>query len=1030
MFQRFLLISVVTATSMVAQAAPLAAPRPIPRASRAPLDVTTEAEARRDEQIRSILAVLAGNVDATTRAELTFRLSDLYWQKSRVQAAREFADYDARMEAWVRSGRRGPEPRLHKRESEALLRQALHGYQTLLDKHPDYARRDEVLYLTATTLEEVGQKDAAMRRYLELVKQHPESGWTADAYLALGEHYFNANDVLKARAAFQRAHQRHKPGVSEYALYKLAWCDYNLQEYESAIEKLVTLVDHGKGADGARVRLSQEALQDLALTFTHVQAVDRAWTTFSSRAGEERARELMVRMAGLYLEQGQYPLARETWTLLLKQRPLDARAPEYHAGILTTLHKEGRRDELRALATELPRLYAAGTTWRKRNHDKTERGLTVLEDRLREATTETHQAWTKVKKDEDAQLALALYAAWHDTFPDEPQAARMHFFRAELLYDVKRYAESAAHYELALRDDGAALSNDLRRPAAYHAILAHERVVDAESGRVPTRVAPVDPGAPNRSEELTAAERLLAGACDRYVGMIPLDARMTREERDDVVLVKYKAAALYHRRHQYAESAHRFEQLVDRWPDHPQARRAADAMLDGLAFRRMWPELGRTARKLQQNRALTRDPAFAATLAGYVEGSSFNEALALHERSTTLEAQGDGAAASSLRRDAAARFVAHHREFPGGKYADRALFNAVMLFDDENMLDESSRHGELFLKQHANTEWTARVAWRVATMYERMADLERAAQHYEQFATRYPNAVQSPDALFNAAVLRQGMGQRQAAATLLERYLRLHGDRADAADAYWRMARILDEDGEFARAARLYHEFESRFPHAPAERVLESRHLHAVALMHEERTRAEGLRQCEQVLARASRMSKALRAEPSVRRASAHCHFELTERRYQEYVTIRLEGDNARLASQLQRKANALRALQREYEAVVAYGDGTWAVAALYRVGAIHQDFSLAIKDSPDPRGLTPEQRELYRAELEAQTFAVDEKAVAALETAIAKAFELGIYTDWTWRAQEALRVYRPQEFPAAHRMGFAYSDVSRPPVR
>jgi len=43
----------------------------------------------------------------------------------------------------------------------------------------------------------------------------------------IGEHFFAANDLARARAAFEKAASFRLPKLYPFALYKLAWCDYN-----------------------------------------------------------------------------------------------------------------------------------------------------------------------------------------------------------------------------------------------------------------------------------------------------------------------------------------------------------------------------------------------------------------------------------------------------------------------------------------------------------------------------------------------------------------------------------------------------------------------------------------------------------------------------------------------------------------------------------------------------------------------------------------------------------------------------------
>ena len=50
-------------------------------------------------------------------------------------------------------------------------------------------------------------------------------------------------ELLQARKAYERALVSKEPRIYDYSLYKLAWCDYNIQEYAAGITKLKKVID-------------------------------------------------------------------------------------------------------------------------------------------------------------------------------------------------------------------------------------------------------------------------------------------------------------------------------------------------------------------------------------------------------------------------------------------------------------------------------------------------------------------------------------------------------------------------------------------------------------------------------------------------------------------------------------------------------------------------------------------------------------------------------------------------------------------
>jgi tetratricopeptide (TPR) repeat protein len=133
------------------------------------------------------------------------------------------------------------------------------------------------------------------------------------------KHFFNSNNVEKARKAFERALASKEGRIFNYALYKLAWCDYNVQEYANGITKLKEVIEKSEKADDTKsVQLKGEALGDLARFFSYVDEVETAFDYFKKKGGEDIAIRYTTRLGGLFDEQGKWPLQIKTYKMLTR----------------------------------------------------------------------------------------------------------------------------------------------------------------------------------------------------------------------------------------------------------------------------------------------------------------------------------------------------------------------------------------------------------------------------------------------------------------------------------------------------------------------------------------------------------------------------------------------------------------------------------------------------------------------------------------------------------------------------------------
>src|SRR5207248_2506409 len=156
--------------------------------------------------------------------------------------------------------------------------------------YPEYGRKDELLFVLAYNQYEIGDKAGALRSYQGLIDQFPGSRFVPDAYVQMGEHYFQHDDLARARAAFEKAVAFRLPKVYAFALYKLAWCDYNAHDYREAIAKFEEVIDYSErqaqGPDRDRIQLKNEALKDLVLPFAQTDVVEGASAYFDRKRGK------------------------------------------------------------------------------------------------------------------------------------------------------------------------------------------------------------------------------------------------------------------------------------------------------------------------------------------------------------------------------------------------------------------------------------------------------------------------------------------------------------------------------------------------------------------------------------------------------------------------------------------------------------------------------------------------------------------------------------------------------------------------
>jgi tetratricopeptide (TPR) repeat protein len=1084
--------------------------------SQTPVEEDLEREAiadkKRDEQIEAAKKIIPKIEDGNPqKADLLFQLSELYWEKSRYLYRKEMlAFFKAQRDADEKRnrGEKVAEPREDHRESELYRSETMRLYETILREYPSYDRKDEVLFNLAYNLYETGKRDAAVKRYEELLKSYPGSKFVPDTYVQLGNHYFEVANVLdKARTYYEKAFNSNNPKIKSYALYKLAWCDYNAGEIEKALAKLQQTVDMSEKQGKEGNLLKNEALNDSVRMFTELNRVDDAIAYYTAHAGKKKKISLISKLAYSLQSAGHHDNAIKAFRYLLNDNPLAEAAPDFQQAIIKSYEGLRQRDNVRAEVKKLATLYRPGSTWWKANESRKEvlrNGFNVAEEAMRTLVTEYHQEAQKTKQVETYRLARDIYKEYIDNFAssdDEAfvadQAFNLKFYYAEILWALEEWEAAAQQYEgvvsfkIPNRPEAREAANEkYRQTAAYNAILAYDKLVKIERGLLQKsdlkEGQKVDEqkkkGTVEKSQKvakrsareleekpLTEYEKKLVAACDKYNQLFP--------KNPDEVDVAYQAAVIFYDKNHFVEAARRFGDIVNKYPEEKRSQEAADLSMAVLEEKEEWLELNALARQFKANTRLTRPGTeFARRVANIVEGSQYK-----YIDEVVYKKEKDPKKASRL-------FLAFVEEFPKSDNADRALTYAMVIAREAYELDKAIEIGERVLKEYPQSVFDLKVKYSLAYLYEKLADFEKSANMYEEFVATYDLAAgdkavgyanikdllkkeaeqraaearankgkgpaapvittvelkklspekqkerealikeageQIADAQYNAGFWYEGVGQFDKAIAAYNRYIVRFKDRKDVPDIAFNIGLVLEKQGRSADAIKYYDQYLTQY--AKDARVSDTRRLdikyRQFLLNGKLKNATEQERLAKEIAAAYPKLKDEEKKNDRARLAFAHVKFYLLEPQWQAYLAIKFDYKTFNRPAIVQfsrtdrpKKERALSELEKAYTEVLAVGNADYGIAALTRIGLAYADFAANIASIPDPAGFDEDQVAMFRGELENRyVFPVEEKAVEALEKALAKSYELSVYSEWTLQAQDKLNKYKPGYYGKPH---------------
>ena len=266
--------------------------------------------------------------DAKYTPDVMFRLAELYYERSADDQIVAMREYEERVKALdpTKGQAAPPEPVVDFSKSIGL-------YRRLIGSFPGYRLNDGAYYLLGYCLEKQNEFEQSREAYTQLIKRYPKSKFTTEAWVRIGEYYFDAyneSDALaQAANAYEHAIEDKNHPLYDKALYKLGWTYYRMDRFEDAVDRFLSLTDYyeakakakgGKPDEEVGGDLRNEALQYTAISFADEKwgSLEKAQEKFKKLGGRPYEAEIYRRMGNVYFDQTKHPEAIAAYRLVLQ----------------------------------------------------------------------------------------------------------------------------------------------------------------------------------------------------------------------------------------------------------------------------------------------------------------------------------------------------------------------------------------------------------------------------------------------------------------------------------------------------------------------------------------------------------------------------------------------------------------------------------------------------------------------------------------------------------------------------------------
>ncbi len=1005
------------------------------------------ARAKRVESIDRLRGLIS-TAEGDRKAEMLLRLAALYYEQGKDYYFEEMDTYQKAYDQCFATASDVDECdrtlKLTHDESFDWYGKAVKLYEAILRGYPRYARADEATFYLGMTRIDLGERAEAVSAFKQLVKLYPQSLFITDALIQIGEYHFDKNEVFDALRAYKKATLDTEHPRFAFAMYKLAWCYYNVEDYPQAIGTMKQVVQYSmENAESGKVTLEDDALKDLVRFFADAGEMDAAYEYFTKLGKKDLIRSMLRRLAGLYYDQGKFDASVETYRRLIAEDPKHQDNPSYQDKIIEAYAKMGRKDLVLEEVRRLRSDYGPTSSWWRANQSNPE-ATKLADETIEKALRTTASNFNREARDlekarhprakEAFEQAVQAYLVYFETYNDHPSSYAIHRDFGELLYKLKRFAEAYDQYVKVVTMNP---KGEFSRESAENAIFAAEAMVKSEGGgdiqmkaeKITKDVEPVP---------LSQWEQKLIAACKQYSDLYPSDSK--------VETAIYKSAFLLYSRYHFKEAADQFRSVISMSPGSKNAEFSAHLILDALKIKEEFVSLRDTSKAFWKQEGLGSS-AFKKEMYEIYSSSSF-KVIELDYEAT----KDHGKAADS--------FLAFYREFADFEKVDVALNNAAAYYFQADriadsmavrhiMVDNPDNHPKLGPK----SKYYYRQVGALGFDYERLADFERAAFFYDKLLELYPDErkktdadkalkaeekteklaaldTQAADALFTSAVFRTALDDWKGGIARYESFMKLFPADARVRDIKVRIARTYEDNRDFAEAATRFEAFYSKEKDlTPAEEFFARLH-HGRSLLAQGK-RSDALKLYKDGVARYKKLTES-GVEPGAHTEyAAEMMFELTREAASAFESLTIDSvvkggsslsgsamraaqkrEDAAMKASLTKKTSSLVELEKSYKAIIETGAGEWGLAALIALGQAYENMGQTLKKSPCPFYLTDDQCSIYTMTLEDRTYVQTEKAVGVYKIALDKAFELKLYNDDTAFAVRRLGELRPADYP------------------
>ena len=865
-------------------------------------------------------------------------------------------------------------------------------YRRVVRDYPKSREADEFRYYLGYHLSAMGRAEEGRAAYQELIRQHPDSPYAPDALVNIGEYYFEDNDYENALKLYEAVEQQFPNApIVGYAIYKQAWCDYNLGAYDVALSKLLAVIKRATAHERAGIRgaieLRKEAQDELIYPYAKVGKPEAA-VTFFKRYAPNRFLELAGTLAALYTEQTEFLKSDK----LLRQLIKDARQAKeggpdkrhlvvrFQRQIVDNAYRRADKPSTVAAIQELIRQVeglrvSAPSAFLSREEK-------IIQELVLNIATSYHAEYESTKEQQTLEMTQLLYDEYLRIFREGDNIYAITMNNALLMLLTGKYDQAAPEFEKVIA----------MRPEGQYADQAAERAVVAYLKSFTIK----DSGVKNEATEdlerrpLEPDAARFVKAVDRWMELIARRGP-SEDTADNIPPARFAAAKVLYDANHFEAAAERFARFVEEHPDHPYWEDAARHVLSSYNLAHDADGLRKYALLYEQNpRLMATD--LAVDVRRIKNEFDYLECFKFEKRAQPLAA--------------AECFIKYADTYGEDARAPAALFNAGVNYFKARRVERALETQKKLYDKYASNELAPKALYSIGEIFRETTVYDQAAYIYEVFVANHKGHPLAEKALRYASIFRKTLGEYDKAVDNLELYLRRYPDAASAPRVHLDIVKIRETQNRPTYVLATVRDHLRMYKEEPPSVRLQVLNMRGKAYKALDKRR-DAPKAFLATVESFRGLDEAAVGELTLPALSAvaEAHFNLGEAVLARARAVKLTGDEKKLAAAIQSKLTLLNEAKTVYEQVIAYGHPGWTIAAYTQLGLAYRDLANAVENVDVPRRLKhlPDAVEEFKTVMAERATPIRERAVASYRRALEIARKDHWFNAYSERAEQAI---------------------------